>query len=113
MEKEIDNLIITPPESIEESASRAYTDWLRSVVTHIPDELKQITSKSSVEYFFSKLKQKYEHQKYDSVLDIKDKLIRTLIKTVPEFDNNYGKDYENGTGIFHADLKSLPAKEQK
>lgn len=113
MEKEIDNLIITPPESIEESASRAYTDWLRSVETNIPDELKQITSKSSVEYFFSKLKQKYEQQKYDSVLDIKNRLIQTLIKTVPSFNDKYGKDYENGIGIFHTDIKSLPQKEQE
>lgn len=113
MEKEIDNLIITPPEAIEESASRAYTDWLRSVATNIPDELKQITSKSSVEYFFSKLKQKYEQQKYDSVLDIKNRLIQTLIKTVPSFNDKYGKDYENGIGIFHTDIKSLPQKEQE
>lgn len=51
MEKEIDNLIITPLESIEEYASRAYTDWLRSIETNIPEKLKRIIPRKAAKEY--------------------------------------------------------------
>lgn len=107
MEKEIDNLIITPPESIEESASRAYTDWLRSVETNIPEELKRIIPRKAAKEYYNKLCEIYKTKKFDRAADPFKRLVSVLTKAFPDFEEEFKKSGLDNLPFTDENLKAL------
>ena len=107
MEKEIDNLIITPPDATGESASRAYTDWLRSIETDIPEELKKIVPRKAAEEYYNKLCEIHKNKQFDRAADPFKRLVSVLTKAFPDFEEEFKKSGLDNLPFTDENLKAL------